>query len=316
MNKTFSKNLKKLRLSNNYTQEQVAEKLGVSAQSISRWECGTTLPDVLLLPEIARLYCVTVDDLYKETSVAYPNYAQRLASVYEYSRKPEDFMQADLEFRKLFQSKEYEAEDVRVYGVLHHFMMKYCRDKAIQLFDEIIADEADGDGQAYYRTRGQKIELLSDIGRIEEAIHEQLESVQKEINIWQEYGLLIDAYCHAGEYQMAYEWFKKAVKRFPEEWALYVSGGDICKKLKRYEQAFEYWDKALEINSKYIDAKYSKAFTYEELGRYDKAYQSWCEIAEELKAGGYDIEAQAELERSEKCKEKKANGEKENEYIQ
>lgn len=40
MNKTFSKNLKKLRLTNNYTQEQAAEKLGVSAQSISRWERG------------------------------------------------------------------------------------------------------------------------------------------------------------------------------------------------------------------------------------------------------------------------------------
>ena len=51
--------------------------------------------------EIAKLYCVTVDDLFKEHSVAYANYAQRLASVYEDSRKLEDFVRADLEFQKL-----------------------------------------------------------------------------------------------------------------------------------------------------------------------------------------------------------------------
>lgn len=40
MNDTFSKNLRKLRLDKQMTQEQVADKLGVSAQSVSRWETG------------------------------------------------------------------------------------------------------------------------------------------------------------------------------------------------------------------------------------------------------------------------------------
>ena len=54
MNTTFSKNLKKLRLQKKLTQEQAAEVLGVSTQTISRWECNTTLPDVMLLPEIGQ----------------------------------------------------------------------------------------------------------------------------------------------------------------------------------------------------------------------------------------------------------------------
>lgn len=95
MTDTIAKNLKRLRSGKNFTQEQVAEALGVSAQTVSRWECGTTLPDVILLPEIARLYCVTVDDLYRETSVAYDNYAHRLGSVFEATRQPEDFLRAD-----------------------------------------------------------------------------------------------------------------------------------------------------------------------------------------------------------------------------
>ena len=51
---TFTKNLKRFRTAKNMTQEQVAQALGVSTQTVSRWECGTTLPDVAMLPEIAR----------------------------------------------------------------------------------------------------------------------------------------------------------------------------------------------------------------------------------------------------------------------
>ena len=66
MNSTvFAENMKKFRLAKKFTQEDVAEKLCITAQSVSRWECGNTLPDVMLLPEIAKLYGVMVDDLFK-----------------------------------------------------------------------------------------------------------------------------------------------------------------------------------------------------------------------------------------------------------
>ena len=94
----FSKNLKRFRVAKNMTQEQAAESLGVSTQTISRWECNTTLPDVTILPRIAALYCVTIDDLYKESSVAYDNYAQRRGSIFEATLKPEDFLRADMEY--------------------------------------------------------------------------------------------------------------------------------------------------------------------------------------------------------------------------
>ncbi len=42
MSKTFSANLKRLRLEKKFTQEQVAESLGVSPQRVSRWECGVS----------------------------------------------------------------------------------------------------------------------------------------------------------------------------------------------------------------------------------------------------------------------------------
>lgn len=100
MDMVFSDNLKKFRQQKNLTQEQVAEILNVSVHTISRWECNTTLPDITMLPQIAKLYCVTIDDLFKKTAVAYDNYAQRLSVIYEATRQPEDFISADFEFKK------------------------------------------------------------------------------------------------------------------------------------------------------------------------------------------------------------------------
>lgn len=59
----FGENLKTLRNAKGLTQEQVAELLNVSKQSVSRWENNVTYPDITFLPILASFYCVTVDAL-------------------------------------------------------------------------------------------------------------------------------------------------------------------------------------------------------------------------------------------------------------
>ena len=63
MNILIDENLRKLRLSRGNRQEDLAAHLGVSAQSVSKWERGENLPDLTLIPAIASYYDVTVDDL-------------------------------------------------------------------------------------------------------------------------------------------------------------------------------------------------------------------------------------------------------------
>ena len=63
MNIYFGENLKRLRLERNLTQEKLADFLGVSFQSISKWERGDTYPDITMLPSIASFFDVSVDEL-------------------------------------------------------------------------------------------------------------------------------------------------------------------------------------------------------------------------------------------------------------
>ena len=63
MKLTIGENIRNFRKKNDLTQEALADRLGVTYQSISRWENGTTYPDLELIPAIAEVLAVTVDEL-------------------------------------------------------------------------------------------------------------------------------------------------------------------------------------------------------------------------------------------------------------
>lgn len=59
----FSENLISLRKLKNISQEELAEKLNVSRQTISKWETGESLPDIEKTKILAELFNVSIDDL-------------------------------------------------------------------------------------------------------------------------------------------------------------------------------------------------------------------------------------------------------------
>ena len=63
MKLNVGENIRRLRRAADMTQEQLADKLGVAYQSVSRWENQTTYPDMELLPVLAGIFGVTVDEL-------------------------------------------------------------------------------------------------------------------------------------------------------------------------------------------------------------------------------------------------------------
>lgn len=59
----IAENIRKLRHDLNLSQEQLAERLGVRFQAVSKWERGETYPDIELLPSIASFFNISVDEL-------------------------------------------------------------------------------------------------------------------------------------------------------------------------------------------------------------------------------------------------------------
>lgn len=57
----LAENLKKYRILKDLTQEDVAEYLGITAQSVSKWERGESYPDITFLPALANIFETSVD---------------------------------------------------------------------------------------------------------------------------------------------------------------------------------------------------------------------------------------------------------------
>ena len=70
---TMGEFLATLRKANGYTQQEVAEKLNVSNKTMSSWETDRTVPDLLIMPAIADLYGVTVDEIVRGERIAEKN---------------------------------------------------------------------------------------------------------------------------------------------------------------------------------------------------------------------------------------------------
>lgn len=298
MNSTvFSENMKKFRLAKKYTQEDIAEKLCVTAQTVSRWECGTTLPDVLMLPEIAKLYGVIVDDLFKKHSVAYENYAQRLSALYEISDDPEDFLRCRLEYQKIIKSGKMSMQDKWDYAWLHMAMMYDCKDEALKWFDEVLSDKTDKNSLPYRRAASMKQDMLFSFGKGEEILKERQQKMDEAGGALdeREWVLLAEAYELAKQYEKALEVCKEALQKYPDNWELCLLVGCIYRDMKKYEEAIIYYEKAGKIGTYFCDEKYSIAMCYRDLGKFKEAHRLYLEIADIHRENGYDVEAEQAL---------------------
>ncbi len=64
----ISERLKEIRQNAGMTQEEVAEKIMVSRVTVSHWENGKSLPDIVSLISLSDLYCISLDELLKGDS--------------------------------------------------------------------------------------------------------------------------------------------------------------------------------------------------------------------------------------------------------
>ncbi len=65
----LGRNISEKRKSLGMTQEELADKLGVSPQAVSKWENNLSCPDIALLPEISKLFNTSIDELLGVTPI-------------------------------------------------------------------------------------------------------------------------------------------------------------------------------------------------------------------------------------------------------
>ncbi len=81
----IGKNIMDLRKKNNLSQEELAEKVGVARQTISKWELGETSPDLKQAKELSKIFNVSLDELtnndIKDVLVEKTSNTEKLAGI-------------------------------------------------------------------------------------------------------------------------------------------------------------------------------------------------------------------------------------------
>ena len=67
----FGKRIAVLRRKTGLSQTDLAEKLGVTSQAVSKWECGNAIPDIDILLELSHLYKVTINEMLEDIDLLY-----------------------------------------------------------------------------------------------------------------------------------------------------------------------------------------------------------------------------------------------------
>ena len=119
----ISEKIKKLRKDHDLTQEELAAVLGVSPQSISKWECGDGYPDITLLPAIANYFEITVDELIGNDEISAKEDIQNHYFNVIGSLDHDEHLELSLRYNKKY------PRNWRIATTLMHEISHYHRDK-------------------------------------------------------------------------------------------------------------------------------------------------------------------------------------------
>ena len=118
----IAERIKKYSKLRDITQDALAQALGVSPQSISKWECGDGYPDITLLPSIANFFEVTVDELIGNDEISAKEDIQNNFFDVVNSLSPDEQLKLALKYHKKYPRNWHIATS------LMHRITKYHRD--------------------------------------------------------------------------------------------------------------------------------------------------------------------------------------------
>ena len=308
----MGKEIRRLREARGITQEALAEALHVTAQSVSKWERGTTIPDVQMLPQIAVYFGITIDQLF---AMAPEQQMERIENrIYS-----QGLLEA-AEVKQLEQQLAAFSEQPELAGQAHTLLAKLYNHQAEQYrmlavkFGKEAVEKTSGDRDAiselanawgsyipdwnvcnhhaliqwfidYCRRNPSNraalmwlLDNLIDDRRLAEARQwmEKLTRMDDTFRVPMYRYMIAQA---AGEMEEAAACLYELESMENQEWCWAVTLGDIYTLRQEYDKAIGWYRKGQEIqpSPKFTDSAMSIAHIYEILGDAPKAIEAYRE---------------------------------------
>ncbi len=133
----LGKKIRQLRFKAGLTQEQLAEKLSIAPQSVSKWENGAAMPDITFLPLLAEIFGVTIDDLFDLTAEQRLNRMENRMDTEE-ELPPDVFLEYEELLKSMLTSEPHKKRALNLIAYLYWHRMNACAGKVRRYAKEAI----------------------------------------------------------------------------------------------------------------------------------------------------------------------------------
>lgn len=298
--------IRQLRTQRSMTQEELGRALSVSAQAVSKWESGTNLPDIQLLPELSAAFGVSIDELF---SVTDDSRMERIGNMIDNLRfMPEkDFLDAERFLKEKMLSDKTKPQATLLLATLYNKRAYEYMDMAKPVARQalVLNPDAKSAHNAIFFAEGcpcsdwntnnfwELIDFYKDFIRVHPEnprsylwlmdllIHDgrtgelgpYLEAMDKLRHSMHRDLYLGLAAKEEGDLPRAMAHWQHMTEEFPDDWMVWACMGDQMAQLCRYDEAIECYRKATQTqpSPKYTDSSEAIAQISEIRGDYDTA---------------------------------------------
>ena len=309
----FGTKIKTLRNKRGITQEALAKAMGVTPQTVSKWENDVTMPDVALLPELSVFFGVTIDELF---SLDAKKQMERIDNrIYEAGLISEaEATQMEENLREFAKTPEHKAKALSLIAELHFHQAEIHKEMAAEFAKE--AMELEPDNRSYISdycnamgsyipdwnsrnhhvlirelkdfvkrhpdNRAASMWLLDNLmadKRLAEA-EEELKHLAKVDDAYRTVhyrALLASAKGDKELEQQCYQEMEEKYADCADAWLVQLALAERETERQNYEKAIAHYEKAMEVQEspRFTDPPEAMAHIYEILGDTEKAVECY-----------------------------------------
>lgn len=304
--------IKSLRCNARLTQEDLAKRLGVSSQAVSKWENNVCAPDIYMLPQLSVIFGITIDELFSITTDEKLN---RIESMLELESRLDDKTFIDIRVYLLEQISIH-PDTGRIYSLIAHLyhnrmlsdailVSRYAKEsmrinpdkKDCQWLLQLSEGAAVTDWNIRQHTKTinfykEQINNYPDVARnylelmdnllLDHRYEEADSYLMKYRTLANHNAIQIPVYqariaMAQGKYELAIKHIKSLIDNYPDDWCALFEAASFYADRCEYDTALMYFEKAFLASKapRYTDSLSAMAVIYEIKGDINKSIECY-----------------------------------------